>query len=202
MRDDVKRDLSASAFDFVRVVWPQMRVFCGGGELMPVESVTAGQFAQALDVRAGIDAWQIHTSHGIRGIASRVQWGDRDWGTFTVRYSRSSGATTEYEKRRAAIASGAGWLFPYLTIQAYVEKPAREGALLSAAVCRTADLIRYIEETHDPDLPVNERNEHGAWLRPNHVDGNLFWVCEWNVMAEYGYHIKKWVRSKGQRSAA
>ena len=91
-------DLNDSAFEFHRVVWPAIRDLCGGGELIPVESVTETGFARQLDVAAGIDAWQLHTSEGLRGLASRVQWvSGSAWNTFTIRRQRDSGTATEYD---------------------------------------------------------------------------------------------------------
>jgi hypothetical protein len=50
-----------------------------------------------------------------------VQWGNAR-NTFTIRYKRASGAKTEYQKRSEAILNNKGYLYPYLTIQAYLDK--------------------------------------------------------------------------------
>src|SRR5437762_25013 len=74
----------------------------------------------------------------LRGIASRIQYG-RSYPTFTLRYKRSSGAATEFEKRLYAIRHGAqGYIYPHLTIQAYISRPS--GRLLAAAVTETSSL--------------------------------------------------------------
>jgi len=136
MRGDVSRDLSASAYDFLRVVWPKVEPMLAGGRLEPVESTTSRRrIDRDIDILAGIDAWHMLDSQGVmRGIASRVQWGPKNWRTFTIRKSRPTGATTELAKRLYALDHlDQGWLFPSLTIQAYVTEK-REGRLLGAAI--------------------------------------------------------------------
>lgn len=145
MNAAVAHDLSDSAADFTRVVWPVIKEHCGGGTFVPVESASTSGFDSNLDIQAGIDAWQVHQELGIRGIASRVQWGDKAWNTFTVRKSRASGVKTEYEKRLAAITGSGGWLYPHLTVQAYVSKRGGTGRLLSVGVIETAELFTYLE---------------------------------------------------------
>lgn len=175
---DWRTDLKDSAFEFQRVVWPVVRVACGGGELVPVESVTETGFAKQLDTQAGIDAWQIKSSSGLRGIASRIQWDDGrpsfPYCTFTIRKQRSSGAETEYEKRLRAIRERQGWLFPYFTVQAYLTQPKRFGDLLSVCVAKTEDVIDMIAR----DLCVTNR-----------TDNALFWIVPWVAMRNEGYDI-------------
>lgn len=132
--------MSDSAFDFKRVVWPAISGWLGGGELIPVESVTDSKFASLLDQRSGIDAWHLSNEHGIRGIASRVQWTTRPFDTFTIRVRVRSGAPTELHKRAAAISSNGGWLYPHLTVQAYVSER-RTGRLVSVSAIPTSQLI-------------------------------------------------------------
>jgi hypothetical protein len=147
LKSDVARDLSDSAYDFQRVVWPVICPNIGGGELIPVESVTASGFRHQLDTLAGIDAWHIHPTYGLRGISSRIQWCDKGWSTFTIRKDRDSGVVTEYEKRKQAIErSPEGWLYPIITVQAYIAKPARYGELISVAVAYTKDIINSVNE--------------------------------------------------------
>ena len=94
-----------------------------------------------LDITGGID--YLHESqHGLlRGIASRVQSGSRNWATFTIRKERSSGARTEYEKRCAAIAANA--LYPFFTVQSYFDT---QGQLLGYAIVRTDQLFKVIQQ--------------------------------------------------------
>jgi len=180
--DAWQRDLGDSAFEFQRVVWPRIQRACGGGTLIPVESVTEAAFAKQLDVHAGVDAWQIKDSAGMRGIASRVQWDDGRRGfpycTFTVRRARLTGVETEYDKRLRAIRSKEGWLFPYLTVQAFLTQPKRAGVLLACAVARTVDVVDMIAN----DLCVEQRTTNAA-----------FWVVPWDEMRNQGYRVWIWV---------
>lgn len=74
-------------------------------------------FAHDLDMKAGIDAWQLVDNVGARGIASRVQFDTKSWDTFTIRYIRASGAETEFAKRLRALDDAAnGWASPHLTM--------------------------------------------------------------------------------------
>ena len=92
----------------------------GGGDLVPVEAVTATAFALELDALAGVDAWQVLTDVGMRPLGSRVQAG-WDYRTFSIRYSLRSGHLTEIDKRITAIRRGL--LYPSITVQAYLECP-------------------------------------------------------------------------------
>jgi hypothetical protein len=169
LQSDVHRDLSASAAAFINAVWPAIADRCGGGEIVPVESVTAQGFARDLDTLSGIDAWQIiRHRHVIRGIASRIQWTDGPWRTFTIRRSRSTGAATEYEKRREAIANAEmGALYPTLTVQAYFDQRT-DARLLRAAVALTRDVFDCIEQGY----ATTEINP----------DGNTFYAVPWAVL--------------------
>lgn len=174
MRPEVKRDLTRSADAFVRIVWPAISDICGGGELIPVEGVTEEGFAHALDAESGIDGWQHVVGHGIRGIASRVQWG-KNWRSFTIRESRTSGSTTELSKRLAMLRDGGDWLLPALTVQAYLNPLTDE--LNGAGIVRTRDLYKYISENRN------------CVTRTNPDDGNTFVVVFWDDMNRAGYRV-------------
>lgn len=97
----------------------------------------------------------------MRGIACRVQW-ERDYRTFTIRISRPSGAETEYQKRLSVLKRrDEGFLYPYWTIQAYLDRPG--GTLLSVAVAKTTELYFWIEqyEKHVRLLP-RKKATHGG----------------------------------------
>ena len=105
-----------------------------------------------LDITGGID--YLHESpHGLlRGIASRVQSGSRNWATFTIRKERSSGARTEYEKRCAAIAANA--LYPFFTVQSYFDT---QGQLLGYAIVRTDQLFKVIQQGQYSENQTGDR---------------------------------------------
>lgn len=160
----VEQAIQRSATEFKEVVWPAMGPRLGGGELIPVESVTDSPVANALDMLAGVDLWYVYRGQ-IFPIASRVQYGGRAWNTFTIRYSRPSGVATEYHKRLESIKNGS--LYPRLTIQAYVHN----GRLLSAAAVDTQHLMQQAE-----------RYRHQ--VRHNPADGATFVYVNWDQCAD------------------
>lgn len=169
MRDEVARDLSDSAYDFLRVVWPAIKPFMQHGELKPVEAIASEELKGDLDKLAGIDAWHIvYERRLMRGIASRVQWislESEPWRSFTIRMERPNGVKTEFEKRCEAIdRMDEGWLFPHLTVQGYVAKPRRSGQLLAAAIVRTKDLYNYARK--HPEREWRRNPEDGVWFTP------------------------------------
>jgi hypothetical protein len=165
--------LKQSTHDFCTIVWPAIREWCGGGEIIPVETILDAELAKALDIYAGIDAWQICPGLGVRGIASRVQYG-HCFETFTLRSKHTSGKATEIHKRYTAwINSDEGWLSPYFTVQAYLTAPG--GELLDVGVIKTASLIEYIV------------NGYPAKTRTNSYDGNEFVFVAWKDIAQSPY---------------
>ena len=163
--DEVRRDLSASAQDFLRVVIPAIRPLIGRGRIEPVESTAPEGLRRDLDILAGIDAWQMVDEHGrMRGLASRIQWGD-NWRSFTVRLERPNGSKTEKEKRISAfLQPQAGWLLPALTIQAYLTRPKPGGHLIEAGVIRTADLLDHM--IRNPCPRARRDPEDGVMFEP------------------------------------
>lgn len=139
--------MEPSAKAFKALVWPTIAPEIGGGELVPVESVTADDFKAMLDMIAGIDAWVVQQDRHIFGLASRVQamrpeWNNGlPWNTFTIRTQRPSGEPTEYQKREEQIST-AGSLYPRWTCQAYTN--AEMTGLLTAAVALTQDVIAAV----------------------------------------------------------
>lgn len=172
MNGNVESDMKWSSKLFVTQVWPLCQKACGGGELMRMEGRPDVELAQTLDMMAGIDGWQLHAD-GMRGIASRVQAGEKDWSTFTIRMKRDSGATTEFEKRLIAINGERGWIYPHLTIQAYAKT--QDGPIISVGIALTKDLIDYIQKNHAYE---------------KRTDNATFAVCSWDRMQKLGYGLK------------
>ena len=170
MDDTVKQDMDKSAAAFKNLVWPIVLPVIGGGDLLQMENVKDSNFAKILDIKAGIDGWQIHRD-GMQGIASRIQQGEKAWNTFTIRLARDSGAQTEYEKRRIAIKTGM-YIYPYLTIQAYVKT--WKGPLLSVGIAKTADIIEFIKR----GLNTVRRTTNAT-----------FAVCVWQKIKVAGYRV-------------
>ena len=180
MRLDVAKDLTASAACFKGVVWPEIKAMCGGGYVIPVEGVTVSEFAKTLDTLSGIDAWHVVDGLGVRGIASRVQWG-KDWGTFTIRKSRANGAKTEWHKIAEAKESiSRGFIRPHLVVQAYIsgtrEKP---NGLAAAYIISAPDLYRLCDE----------KFKGKAWEERTVYDGNKMAVFSFEGLKKSGAKV-------------
>lgn len=131
-----------------------------GKELIEIES-TDNNILQMFDKFSGVDAIQITKDNQIRGVAMRVQYGNA-WNTFTIRYKRTSGAKTEYEKRVEALKNEKA--YPHLTVQCYLSNDGNE--ILSVGIIRTRDLYEQIE-----------KYPHIRNFRKAGEDGNIFlWV--------------------------
>lgn len=168
--------MSRSSEDFLSLVWPQ--IGDGFGQLIPVETVTDNAFASELDRRAGIDTWVICVDGHMRGLASRVQWTDDPYDTFTIRVRARNGGPTEYHKRRAELATD-GAVRPHYICQGYINY-ARE-SLLSAAVARMADVIRAVDDRLGWAMPVNS-------------DGTQGYAVKWSALESTGVPMRIWRR--------
>lgn len=182
----VFEQLTDSAADFLNVVWPEISLtpIIGGGFLRPVEAVTEQGFAKELDLLAGIDAWQIlkHPNSALRGIASRVQWGAAH-DSFSIRLSSRYGQETEFHKRLHAVRNTEeGFIYPHITVQAYLES--RQGQLISAAAIRTRDLIEaaaFLVEKRDT---LKNRPDFYGFIE--NADGSSFVFMRWPYLIYKG----------------
>lgn len=174
MSGQIEIRIGQSSRDFLNIVWPQLgKRF---GEIIPVESVTANTFAKELDARSGIDNWLIGRDGHMRGLASRVQWHDRGYGTFTIRVRTRYGNETEYHKRKREIATD-GAITPFYVCQAYVSTDRTR--LVSAAIGRMRDVIEAI----DDDI---------GGLLPRNPDGSQGWKVPWAELRRRGAPIEEW----------
>lgn len=174
----VKRQIKESARCLSDIVWPEICEMCGGGKLISVESVTASPFAKKLDTLAGIDAWQVSNEMMLRGIASRVQYEPDVYPTFTIRASLPSGYNTELQKRLKAIEElQRGWLFPTLTIQAYLSED--HTRFIQAAIVKTKELILEAEKKFKRGMDIR--------LAP---DGREFVVVWWRELQDAGIRVE------------
>ena len=178
----VLESLSWSAQDFRDIVWPVVSGFpiVGGGSLRPVEAAVLSDFADELDLLAGIDAWQIDPGTPmVRGLASRVQWGTAH-NSFSIRYKLPSGQPTEFDKRVLSIQNkNLGHLFPYLTIQAYLDE--RGGKLLSCAAIETERLFQVAQRLVNSGALANNRNPSLYGIQTL-SDGTEFIYLNWHYL--------------------
>jgi len=181
MNEVVEKALNQSSADFARLVQPVVSQALRG-QFEIVEGVTDYEVAKALDVMAGIDLWFVRDGAGIRGIANRVQRTTHNWRTFTIRKERDSGATTEYEKRRQAILRE--WLYPVLTLQAYVTLDGEQ--LLGFGVAHTRDILAVI----DAGLAGVRHTGSGQQGQAS------FYVVGWETLQDEGYWLYEWPAGK------
>lgn len=130
--------------------WEKLKHKLGGGEVISLED-SKSPLARHLDRRSGIDWLQLLPDGGIRGIASRCQWGWYD--SFTVRAEKLlTHAQTELEKRIRDISEG--YLYPQITCQSYFDE---DGDLIQAAACDTYTLYCTLKRQAEAEaLEVQE----------------------------------------------
>jgi hypothetical protein len=180
MNQQIAQAISKSSEDFLRFVWPA--IGAPFGDVVPVETVTANQFAAELDRRAGIDVWLIGVGGDMRGLASRVQWTDSSYDTFTVRVRSRYGRATEYHKRKAEIASNGASISPYYFVQGYVSKDRTH--LVAAAIARMRDVIKAVELDMGRLMPANG-------------DGSQGFAVPWHKLQELNASIQIWRATEG-----
>lgn len=172
----LRGSIEKSSSVFKNIVWPAISKLpiIGGGEIQSVEDNTAKGERELIDLYSGIDAWHID-GNKMRGVASRVGFSG-NFKTFTIGFD-------EFKKRIKAIEqSDQGWLFPHLTVQAYVDKD----GLLSAAVIRTQKLIGRAKIIFEKVNKENfEENEYFGILQNNN-SGKKFIYIHWDYLIEQG----------------
>jgi len=122
----------------------------------PVEAI--------LDQQCGVDAL-VQYNGATYGAALRVQEG-RNWGTFTIRTARHTGAETELLKTKRLLKTR-GALRPQLTLQAYVDKDH-----IAYGLAMTDKLFAWIAEQ-----PLSSLSHLS-----NGADGNRFMVVDWRYL--------------------
>lgn len=130
------REAGFSDRAFRTLVWPQISILCGGGQLKSLELAK-----DTWDVLGGVDAMQVLGS-GIRTIAQRTQRLDTRAlpCTFTIRSRTANGGKTELRKRLDAL--DAGNTLPTITVQAYVYE--KQQVFARAAVVHTAPFYTWV----------------------------------------------------------
>jgi len=97
-----------------------------------------------LDRTAGLDCL-VQKNGVLYGMATRVQWCNEPYNTYTVRYKRNTGNKTEYEKRSDQI-NIEGSIYPHWTLQTFFS---RIGEFLSVGIIETRKLYEHIESNFD-----------------------------------------------------
>lgn len=173
MADNFQTALLKSSDRFNRLVVPILKEWFQL-EFMSIENDKSNELFKMFDIHCGIDIWS-YCKFGARGIASRIQVNNKSWDTFTVRKHRQTGSQTEYEKRKRAIESD--WLYPYYTLQAYIDK---NDNLLSLAITKTKDLISYIDNGQ-------AQTRH---TRDNQIGQASFYIIQWDKYELFTKNLK------------
>lgn len=194
MVEDWEADLDDSREAFIDLVAPKVEEWIGG-EVINIESVTESSVADKLDTLAGVDVWDIQEGDGVRGLASRVQFGTA-WDSFTIRKARSSQIGTDYEtefeKRRRQINND--YVYPHHTVQAYVDKS--NWRLKSAAKVNTKALIKFVENGEEGEKETWYGKGYGEgdyWTnRVNNPDGSWeeFYCVDWDYLRDQGKGVR------------
>lgn len=136
--------------------------------------------AKLLDLHSGIDAVML-SDKGLSGVALRIQKNtNKNWGTFTIRYKRTSGNPTEYQKRIKEIYDGHPTFYPQFTVQAYYDS---NDKLLGGAIVKTKTMYDIVMKHGEP-FEKNKNGKNGIYLQTNQSDGNSFIVVPFNMLKD------------------
>lgn len=172
MNDEViHADMRKSMKDF-KLIEPLLQRLLNGGQSMMVEG-DDNAVCRMLDMTCGTDYFHIYDDRKLCwGVASRIQHGT-NYRSFTIRKSRENNARTEFEKRKFAIAHGG--VYPYLTLQAYIDKD----MVMGLGLAKTTDIIAFIESGNAEENHTGERQIGQAG----------FYVCKWDRMRDNGFKV-------------
>ena len=174
MQNEAWRDDMRKSMAFVDNARPIIAQLLNGGRIMQVEG-DDNEICRMLDTTCGTDYFQVYEKSGlVYGIASRFQYG-KNWASFTVRKARQSGAMTEYEKRRRAIERGG--IYPFLTMQAYIDE--KTGCVNALGIAKTTDLMEFV----DFGLAQEQHTRHDK------IGQAAFYVAYWDKMKQAGYNV-------------
>jgi hypothetical protein len=174
LNSTVYKDTNETAIIFDKLLKPKL-VDLLGGDVENIENNKKDKMSMAFDRYAGIDAWLIKGDEGIRGIASRIQFGNTNWRSFTIRKERETGHITEFEKRKYAIEHN--WIYPYWIIQAFISKDKQK--ILGFAVAKMQDIIEIINR----DLCYERKSGD------DQIGKTSFYVIDWDIIKNNNYFL-------------
>lgn len=106
-----------------------------------------------MDRNSGVDALAVKPNGKVYALGMRIQYGT--WETFTIRYHRSSGNPTEFQKFDADSLA----LSPSYTVQIYEDRNR-----IKLGVAKSKELMSYVT-AHEFDLEVRTADdEHNTFL--------------------------------------
>lgn len=171
--NNINKEMLLTAHNMEKIVYPQIKKelkWFRRSTLYSIEN-NKDNTLQMLDTRCAIDGY-IFKSDGAIPIATRCQYGEKSWSTFTIRRSLLSGSETEYDKVSNAINKQL-YTRPQLSIHAYLTRR-NNGKLISVGIAKTEDIFSLINKN--------------KW---RHVsDGNTFYYVSWDDLETAGKKIK------------
>jgi hypothetical protein len=144
-------------------------------KLLNIEN-NSTELARMLDCFAGIDYIVLHKKlKSLFGVASRINFNKNYHKHVTIRYERSTGTKTEYQKRVDAILSKTNQLYASITMQ--IDSNEDKNKILRAIVFESDKLYIAIHN----NMEVFKAN----YLRECY-DGNKFFSIPYEVIQEIG----------------
>ncbi|MBQ3451793.1 MAG: hypothetical protein IJG32_05985 [Selenomonadaceae bacterium] len=143
-----KQDQEKSLRGFEKFIVPVLKTAFGAEAVYSTERHN-NNFETQLDCDFGIDAL-IVVDGTIYPVASRVQNGT-NYESFSVRRSRPSGATTEFDKLSQAWRIQAP--MPTYTVQGFIDK---DGQIAVVGIAETIELLKYIGKHRDQWRPTKD----------------------------------------------
>ena len=155
-----QKDADKSIRGFEKFVKPVLQSAFGAKKILPTERHN-NELATALDQNAGIDGFVVDADGWTFGYSSRVQFGT-NYASFSIRRSRTNGATTEYDK-----LNNPRQIKPSYHVQTFVKSDEDSAAV---AIVETVDLLRYIYKHPD------------QWRKTK--DGETFFYIPWRELKD------------------
>lgn len=175
MAGNFNNAISVSALNVQTFILPILKRLYPNCDFIHNE-IAEDKIAKSLDYYAGIDLLKIDKEKGnIQGIASRVQFTELCYETFTTRFKRDSGTPTEFDKRLNAMRNG--FLSATLTMHAYISPSLNQ--LLGMAIAKTSDIWRFIQQ-ENPPLKHTSEYQYGQ---------ASFYVVKWQDLINKNYDL-------------
>ena len=167
-----EQDATRSIRAFAQFVSPVLQTAFNAKRIEPTEN-HGDTLATLLDRLAGIDGAIVDGNNEILLYASRVQFG-KNYKAFSIRFSRPSGAMTEYEKLARAIQRNS--VRPAVHVQTFVDDGEH---CADVGIVKTCDLIAFLSK-HQNQRRTSKTGEdflYAEWrqlpsVKVFHVDGD------------------------------
>ena len=171
-------DVLRSLHGFKEFTLPALKIALQAKLVLPTERQD-NELATLLDRYAGIDGVIVTVDGWAFGYSSRVQFG-KNYGAFSIRRSRPSGATTEFNKLKNPLQ-----VKPTFHIQAFVDDE-KNSAIVGIA--KTIELVRYID------------NHLDQWRKTS--DGETFYFVPFADIAAQVFYVDAAGRVFEKKNAA